>query len=113
MSIDTSTPDALAQRSEEATLSMKKELLGELWNEVRRAVDIVHVISGEKEALKQNLAKANGEIEKLKSRIADLEMILTSRESVSTNAFEEKEKNRLIETAKDLISKIDHQLNIL
>jgi signal transduction histidine kinase len=107
MSTDTGTPDA------QTTLSMKRELLGELWNEVRRAVDILRVASGENEALKQNLAKANSEIEKLKSQIADLEKILTSRESASTKIFDEKEKNRLIEAAEDLISKIDHQLNTL
>ncbi|MFZ1080998.1 MAG: hypothetical protein WAO19_03645 [Candidatus Kryptoniota bacterium] len=106
MSIDTNTPD------EQATLSMKKQLLGELWNEVRRAVDILSVVRSENESMKQNLAKANGEIEKLRSRISDLEKILTSRDPVSTNGLEEKEKNRLIETARDLISKIDHQLNL-
>lgn len=91
---------------------MKKQLLGELWNEVRRAVDILSVVRSENESMKQNLAKANGEIEKLRSRISDLEKILTSRDPVSTNGLEEKEKNRLIETARDLISKIDHQLNL-
>ncbi len=106
MSIDTSTPD------EQATLSMKKQLLRELWNEVRRAVDILSVVRSENESLKQNLAKANGEIEKLKSQMSDLEKILTSRGPASTNGFEEKEKNRLIEAARDLISKIDYQLNL-
>ncbi|MGO9480812.1 MAG: hypothetical protein ACLP05_03395 [Candidatus Kryptoniota bacterium] len=106
MSIDTNTPD------EQATLSMKKQLLGELWNEVRRAVDILSVAHGENESLKQNLAKANNEIEKMKSRISDLEKILTSREPASTNGFEEKEKDRLVEVARDLISRIDHQISL-
>jgi len=107
MSIDTNVPN------EQATLSMKKQLLDELWNEVRRAVDILNTAHSENEDLRQNLAKTNGEIERLKSHICDLEKILTSREPASTNVFEEKEKGRLVEVARDLISKIDRQMNLI
>ncbi len=106
MSIDTSMSD------EQTALTMKKQLLGELWNEIRRAVEVLNVVRGENESLKQNLTKATGEIEKLKFQISDLEKMLTARESSSSNSFEEREKNRLIEVAKDLISKIDTQLSL-
>jgi len=107
MSIDTSIPN------EQATLSMKKQLLDELWSEVRRAVDILKVAHSENETLKQSFTKANIEIEKLKSQICDLEKILTSRESASADVFEEKEKERLVEAARELVSKIDRQLNLI
>ncbi len=107
MSIDTSIP------SEQAAVSMKKQLLDELWNEVRRAVDTLSVAHSENETLKQSLAKASAEIERLKSQISDLEKILTSRESASTDVLDEKEKERLVEAAKDLISKIDRQLELI
>ena len=106
MSIDTSMSE------EQTTLTMKKQLLGELWNEIRRAVETLSTTRGENESLKQNLTKANTEIEKLKSRISDLEKMLTARESSSSSMFEEREKNRLIEVARELISKIDTQLSL-
>ncbi len=97
---------------EQTTMSMKKQLLGELWNEVRRAVDEANVIRGENESLKQNLAKSSAEIDKLKLRIAELEKMLTARESASAGGFEEREKNRLLEVARELIAKIDKQLSL-
>jgi signal transduction histidine kinase len=97
---------------EQTTLSMKKQLLGELWNEVRRAVDAVSVVRAENESLRQNLAKSAAEIDKLKSHVVDLEKMLTAREATSTNGFEEREKNRLLEVAKELIAKIDKQLSL-
>ncbi len=100
------------EASEEQTLSMKKQLLGELWNEVRRAVDVANVIRGENESLKQNLAKSAAEIDKLKSHIAELEKMLTSREAANAVGFEEREKNRLLEVAKELIARIDKQLSL-
>lgn len=106
MSIDTNSSD------EQSALSMKKQLLSELWNEVRRAVDVLSVVRSENESLKLNLAKASAEIEKLKSRISDLEKMLTAREVASSNGFEEREKNRLIEAARDIIAKIDNQLSL-
>lgn len=106
MSIDTSMSE------EQTALTMKKQLLGELWNEIRRAVEILNAARGENESLKQNLAKANAEIDKLKSQISNLEKMVTARETSSTSAFEEREKNRLIEVARELISKIDTQLSL-
>jgi predicted nucleic acid-binding Zn-ribbon protein len=106
MSIDTSMSE------EQTALTMKKQLLGELWNEIRRAVEILNSERSENESIKQNLAKANAEIEKLKSQILDLQKMVTARESSSSSAFEEKEKNRLIEVARELISKIDTQLSL-
>ncbi len=106
MSIDTSMSD------EQTALTMKKQLLGELWNEIRRAVEILNAGRGENESLKQNLVKANAEIERLKSRITDLEKMLTARETSTSSTFEEREKNRLIEVARELISKIDTQLSL-
>ncbi len=100
------------ETSDEQTLSMKKQLLGELWNEVRRAVDVANVIRGENESLKQNLAKSAAEVDKLKSKIVELEKMLTSREAAGAGAFEEKEKNRLLEVAKELIARIDKQLSL-
>lgn len=97
---------------EQTTLSMKKQLVSELWNEVRRAVDAVNVIRAENESLKQNLAKSAAEIDKLKSRIAELEKMLTAREVANTSGFEEREKNRLLEVARDLIARIDKQLSL-
>jgi len=107
MNVDTNIPN------EQAALSMKKQLLEELWSEVRRVVEILNVARSENETLKQNFDKANVEIGKLKSQISDLEKILTSRGPVSANVFEEKEKERLVEAARDLISKIDRQLNLI
>jgi peptidoglycan hydrolase CwlO-like protein len=106
MSTDTSMSE------EQTALTMKKQLLGELWNEIRRAVEILSAARGENESLKQNLAKANAEIDKLKSQISNLEKMVTARETSSSSAFEEREKNRLIEVAKELISKIDTQLSL-
>ncbi|MCL4509567.1 MAG: hypothetical protein M1470_00615 [Bacteroidetes bacterium] len=106
MSTDTDSSD------EQTTLSMKKQLLSELWNEIRRAVDIVSVVRSENESLKQNLAKATTETAKLKSQLADLEKMLTAREATSSNGFDEREKDRLIEAAKELIAKIDKQLSL-
>ncbi len=106
MSIDTSMSD------EQTALTMKKQLLGELWNEIRRAVEILNAGRSENESLKQNLVKANAEIERLKSRITDLEKMLTARETSTSSTFEEREKNRLIEVARELISKIDTQLSL-
>ena len=106
MSMNTEASD------EQTTLSMKKQLLGELWNEVRRAVDAVNVIRGENESLRQNLAKSAAEVDKLKSRIAELEKMLTAREATNASAFEEREKNRLLEVAKELIARIDKQLSL-
>ena len=100
------------EASEEQTLSMKKQLLGELWNEVRRAVDVANVIRGENESLKQNLAKSAAEIDKLKSHIAELEKMLTARAAANAVGFEEREKNRLLEVAKELIARIDKQLSL-
>jgi predicted nuclease with TOPRIM domain len=97
---------------EQTTLSMKKQLLGELWNEVRRAVDAVSVIRAENESLRQNLSKSAGEIDKLKSHVIELEKMLTAREAASASGFEEREKNRLLEVARDLIAKIDKQLSL-
>ncbi len=97
---------------DQTTLSMKKQLLGELWNEVRRAVDAASVIRTENESLKQNLAKSAAEMEKLKLRIAELEKMLTAREAANTGGFEEREKNRLLEVARELIAKIDKQLSL-
>ncbi len=104
--MDTETSD------EQTKLSMKKQLLGELWNEVRRAVDVANVIRSENESLRQNLAKSAAEIDKLKSKIAELEKMLTARETANTGGFEEKEKNRLLEVAKELIARIDKQLSL-
>ena len=104
--MNTEAPD------EQTTLSMKKQLLGELWNEVRRAVDAANVIRGENESLKQNLAKSAAEVDKLKLRIAELERMLTARESANTGGFEEREKNRLLEVARSLIARIDKQLSL-
>lgn len=102
-----------ASMSEEQTsLSMKKQLLGELWSEVRRAIEVLDVARGENESLKQNLAKATAEIDKLRSQVTDLEKMLTAREVSSSNGFEEREKNRLVEVARELISKIDTQLSL-
>ncbi len=102
-----------ASMSEEQTsLSMKKQLLGELWSEVRRAIEVLNVARGENESLKQNLAKATAEIDKLRSQVTDLEKMLTAREVSSSNGFEEREKNRLVEVARELISKIDTQLSL-
>ena len=106
MSIDTSMSE------EQTALTMKKQLLEELWNEIRRSVEILNASRSENESLKQNLAKATAEIEKLKSRVTDLEKMVTARESSSSSAFEEREKNRLIEVARELISKIDTQLSL-
>ncbi len=106
MSIDASSSE------EQTALTMKKQLLGELWNEIRRAVDVLSVVRSENESLKQNLAKSAAEIEKLKSRISDLEKMLTAREVASSNGFEEREKNRLIEAAREIIAKIDDQLSL-
>ncbi|HUI31263.1 MAG TPA: hypothetical protein VLX91_13720 [Candidatus Acidoferrales bacterium] len=106
MSIDTSS-------EEQTALTMKKQLLGELWNEIRRAVEILKSARSENESLKQNLAKAAAEIQKLKSQVAELERMLTARETSSSGIFEEREKNRLIEVAKDLITKIDSQLSLI
>jgi peptidoglycan hydrolase CwlO-like protein len=106
MSIDTSMSE------EQTALTMKKQLLGELWNEIRRAVEILKVARSENESLKQNLAKSSAEIERLKSQISDLEKMLTARETSSSSGFEEREKNRLIEVARELISKIDTQLSL-
>jgi hypothetical protein len=100
------------EASDEQNLSMKKQLLGELWNEVRRAVDVANVMRGENESLKQNLAKSAAEIDKLKSRIAELEKMLTAREVASSAGFEEREKDRLLEVAKELIARIDKQLSL-
>ena len=105
MSIDTSMSE------EQTALTMKKQLLGELWNEIRRAVEVLKSARGENESLKQNIAKANAEIEKLKAQVSALEKMLTARES-SSSGFEEREKNRLIEVARELISKIDTQLSL-
>ena len=98
--------------SDEQTLSMKKQLLGELWNEVRRAVDVANVIRGENESLKQNLAKSAAEVDKLKSHVAELENMLTARGSSNNCGVEEKEKKRLLEVAKELIARIDKQLSL-
>jgi peptidoglycan hydrolase CwlO-like protein len=106
MGVDPSISD------EQTALTMKKQLLGELWSEIRRAVDILNARHGENESLKQNLAKANAEVEKLKSRITDLEKMLTARETSTSSVFEEREKDRLIEVARELISKIDTQLSL-
>jgi predicted nucleic acid-binding Zn-ribbon protein len=106
MSIDTSMSE------EQTALTMKKQLLEELWSEIRRSVEILNASRSENESLKQNLAKATAEIEKLKSRITDLEKMVTARETSSSSAFEEREKNRLIEVARELISKIDTQLSL-
>jgi predicted translin family RNA/ssDNA-binding protein len=107
MGIDTSISDP------QSTLSMKKELLDELWKEVRRAVDVLHAAYSENALLKQSLSRANTEIESLKSQIANLEKLLVSRETASTALYEERERNRLVDAARELISKIDHQLNLL
>lgn len=102
-----------ASMSEEQTsLTMKKQLLGELWSEVRRAIEVLNVARGENESLKQNLTKATAEIDRLKSQVADLEKMLTARETSSSNGFEEREKDRLVEVARELISKIDTQLSL-
>jgi len=106
MSFDTNPSD------EQTAASMKKQLLGELWNEIRRAVEVLSVVRGENECLKKNLTKANAEIDKLKSQISDLEKMLTAREAPSHSGFEEREKNRLVEVARELIAKIDNQLSL-
>ena len=106
MSIDASSSE------EQTAQTMKKQLLGELWNEIRRAVDVLSVVRSENESLKQNLAKSAAEVEKLKLRISDLEKMLTAREVASSNGFEEREKNRLIEAAREIIAKIDDQLSL-
>ena len=96
---------------EQNTLTMKKQLLGELWSEIRRAVEALKAARGENESLKQNLARASSDIEKLKAQISNLEKMLTARDS-SSGGFEEREKNRLVEVARELISKIDTQLSL-
>ena len=106
MSINTDPSD------EQTTLSMKKQLLSELWSEIRRVVDIISIVRSENESLKQNLAKTTAETEKLKSQIADLGKMLTAREVASSDDFDEREKERLIEAARDLIAKIDKQLSL-
>ena len=73
---------------------------------------MANVIRGENESLKQNLAKSAAEIDKLKSHIAELEKMLTSREAANAVGFEEREKNRLLEVAKELIARIDKQLSL-
>ncbi|HEY9167814.1 MAG TPA: hypothetical protein VIS48_16795 [Candidatus Kryptonia bacterium] len=97
---------------EQTTLSMKKQLLLELWNEIRRAVDIVSVVKGENESLKQNLVKAGSEIDKLKTQSAELEKMLTSRTVAASNGLDDKERDQLVEAAQKLIDKIDKQLNL-
>ena len=106
MAIDTGISE------EQTALTMKKQLLGELWNEVRKAVEALNAVRSENESLKQNLAKANSEIEKFKLQVSDLEKFLTAREESSSSSLEEREKNRLIEVARELISKIDAQLSL-
>ena len=102
----------ISQSDEQTALSMKKQLLGELWNEIRRAVDVSNAVRSENESLRLNLAKSASEIERLKVQIADLEKMLTARETSSTRGFEEKERNRLVDIARDLISRIDKQLSL-
>ncbi len=106
MGIDTSQSD------EQTALSMKKQLLGELWNEIRRAVDVINAGRSENESLKLNLARSAAEIERLKLQISDLEKMLTARETASSSGFEEKERNRLVDIARDLIARIDKQLSL-
>lgn len=106
MGIDTSQSD------EQTALSMKKQLLGELWNEIRRAVDVINAVRSENESLKLNLARSAAEIERLKLQISDLEKMLTARETASSSGFEEKERNRLVDIARDLIARIDKQLSL-
>ncbi|MCL5267685.1 MAG: hypothetical protein M1469_06250 [Bacteroidetes bacterium] len=102
----------ISQSDEQTALSMKKQLLGELWNEIRRAVDVINTVRGENESLKLNVARSAAEIERLKFQISDLEKMLTARETASSNGFEEKERNRLVEIARDLIARIDKQLSL-
>jgi len=104
------TDDVLSD--EQSTLSMKKQLLGELWNEIRRAVEIVGVVKGENESLKQNLSKAGSEIEKLRGQSAELEKMLTARSPASAVGMSEREKEQLVDAAKRLIDKIDKQLSL-
>ncbi|MCL4539128.1 MAG: hypothetical protein M1378_05935 [Bacteroidetes bacterium] len=91
---------------------MKKQLLGELWNEIRRAVDVINSVRSENESLKLNLARSAAEIERLKLQISDLEKMLTARETASSSGFEEKERIRLVDIARDLIARIDKQLSL-
>ena len=102
----------ISQSDEQTALTMKKQLLSELWNEIRRAVDVSNAVRSENESLRLNLAKSASEIERLKVQIADLEKMLTARETSSTRGFEEKERNRLVDIARDLISRIDKQLSL-
>ncbi len=106
MGIDTSQAD------EQTASSMKKQLLSELWNEIRKAVDVINAVRSENESLKLNLSKAAAENEELNQRISDLEKMLTAREVASSGGFEVKEKNRLVEAARDLIARIDKQLSL-
>lgn len=97
---------------EQSTLSMKKQLVSELWTEVRRATEVLNATRSENESLKQDLAKANIEIDKLKAHVSELEKMLTSRESHPANGFDEREKVHFIQAARELIARIDKQLNL-
>ena len=97
---------------DQSNLSMKKQLVSELWTEVRRAAEVLSAAKSENESIKQNLAKANAEIERLSTRISELEKMLTSRTGPSTDGFDEKEKTHLVQVARDLIARIDKQLSL-
>ncbi len=97
---------------EQSTTSMKKQLVSELWTEVKRAAEVLDAARSENQSLRQNLTEANLEIERLKAHISDLDKMLTSRETTPTNGFDEREKAHFLQTARELIARIDKQLSL-
>ncbi|MGC8595436.1 MAG: hypothetical protein ACP5US_06180 [Candidatus Kryptoniota bacterium] len=90
---------------------MKKQLLVELWQEVKRAVEIAGTLRLENENLKREAAEHAAEKDALVRKIKELEQLLTARQQKS-NILDEKEKERVLAAAKDLIKKIDKQINL-
>lgn len=97
--------------ADEQHLSVKKQLLVELWQEVKRAVEIASSLRLENENLKREAAEHAAEKDALIKKIKELEQMLTSRQQ-RANSLNEKEKERVLTTAKDLIQKIDKQINL-
>jgi|GEM_PF-4362959 regulator of replication initiation timing len=97
--------------TDEQHLSVKKQLLVELWQEVKRAVEIASALRLENENLKREAALLTAERDALVRKIKELEQMLTARQQ-KNNSINEKEKERVLTTAKDLIQKIDKQINL-
>ncbi len=97
---------------EQSTMSMKKQLVSELWTEARRAAEVLNAAKSENESLKQDLANAGAEIERLKAQVSDLEKMLTSRETPPTKGFDDREKVHFVQVARELIARIDKQLSL-